>query len=418
MEVKVERLRQTLKLVGPAVGKTVETENVLIGGGQVCATDHKVTISVPFLESEGEEFLLPYKAALKILENTPGYEVVILQVEGKKASFTTNRAVHTIQAGDPQDFPPPLEEPEHSVEVDGDEFLRGLEVVAPYAATDTTRPILTTVHMVLGDPVKMVAADGFRLALEQLRLSVTPPEEVEQINVPVALVKPLKAVWRNGPKTPMFTDLPDVAPDKPSVKVAQMAVATRPMELAFGENSMACRFGGLTVSAPLTKGDFPNYVRLVPEGGDHKVVVDAEEMARGLQRLGVTQKRKDASVIRLSWNSETLDLSTRSKEGDEEATVSLPCAIQGEPFRIAFDYKYLKAYFEVRDGPVLLECTTHELPGLFTHRGSLQVVLMPMFVQWDASDASEQPADEVESVEEEDPEEEADGEYDGVEEEG
>ena len=149
MEVKVERLRQALKLVAPAVGKNAETENVLIGGDQVCATNHEVTISVPFPESEGEEFLLPYKAARKILENTPGYEVVILQIEGAKASFTTSRAVHSIAAGNPNNFPPPAEEPEHSVEVDGDEFLRGLEVVAPYASTETSRPVLTSIHMVL-----------------------------------------------------------------------------------------------------------------------------------------------------------------------------------------------------------------------------------------------------------------------------
>lgn len=401
MQIRVERMRQALNLVEPAVAKKATLpiiQNVLVSGGLVQATNLEVAVSAPLPEAGDARFTMPFKLVKEAMSRLPGYELLQVEVSDTKLSFQTPRTQFTFHTSPPDDFPPLPKQPEHEAEVDGDLFLAGVEEVVGYCATEESRPILTGVCVTLGDPVEVAAADGFRLAWKPLAFSIPSPQDGQACMViPSASISLLRKVWRNAPKAPAFpSGAESQLVHNPSIGVARMVVARRPMKLWFNAGYLICGIGAVKVMTQLLSGSFPNYKTLIPTGQDKRVVMDAENMAQALRQVqGVASE--GSGIVRLLWDEKELRLEARGEEiGD--VSVTIPCASQGEPAHIAFNARCLLEYFTGRQGQVMLEVTAPSAPGLFTYRGMPHVVLMPMFVQWDGeaeAPAPEAPAEET-----------------------
>jgi hypothetical protein len=80
MEIRVERLRQVLALVAPAVAKRGAalpiTRNVLIANGQVRATNLEVSVAAPIPEAGENNFTLPFNLVRDSMTHLPSYEVI------------------------------------------------------------------------------------------------------------------------------------------------------------------------------------------------------------------------------------------------------------------------------------------------------------------------------------------------------
>jgi hypothetical protein len=92
-----------------------------------------------------------------------------------------------------------------------------------------------------------------------------------------------------------------------------------------------------------------------------------------------------------------LVFSARAEEAGS-LTASIPAHSQDGEGKIAFNIRYLTGYLAGKLGMVLLETSDPKAPGRFFCSGSPDVLLMPVFVQWDGSPttepAADQPADE------------------------
>ena len=394
IRITVERLRQALTLVEPAVAKKATlpiTKNVLVAAGQLRATNLEVTVSAPLPEAGDAMFTVPFKQLKEALAHLPGYETLHVELVDHLLRANTSRTQFQLFTSPADEFPPLPAQPEHEAEVDGDIFLAGLEEVVHYAATESSRPVLTGVCVTLGDPVEVAGADGFRLAWKPLGISLVPQGGQNSMIIPSTTISLLRKVWRNAPKPPV---LPKGAVDgrlvhNPSIEVARMVVAKRPMKLRYDTGHLSCGIGGVQVTTQLLAGDFPNYKQLIPTGLDKRVVMDAENMAAALRQVqGVAND--GAGIVRLLWEGEQLRVEARGEEvGD--ASVTIPCSSQGGPAHIAFNCRYLLEYFTGRQGQVMLEVTTPSSPGLFTYRGTAHVVIMPMFAEWEDKPKDEEP---------------------------
>ena len=400
MQLQVERLRQALTLVEPAVAKRATlpiTQNVLVAVGQVHATNLEVEVSAPLPEAGDARFILPFKQVKEALKYLPRYEMLQAEISDSVVKFRTSKTQFQFNTYPTDDFPPLRGQPEHEAEVDGDAFLAGLEEVVDYAATEQSRPVLNGVCVTLGDPVEVAGADGFRLAWKPLGFSVAPQGGQQHMVIPSASISLLRKVWRNAPKAPALPTgtARDLLGHNPSIGVAKMVLAKRPMKLWFNVHTLSCRFGGVKVTTQLIQGEFPNYKMLIPGGQEQRVVMDAESMALALRQVQSTAN-EGSGIVRLSWENEQLRLEARGEEVGA-ASVTIPCSSQGGPAHIAFNVRYLLEYFTGRQGQVMLEVTTPSSPGLFTYRGMPNVVLMPLFVQWDgdppAEEANQAPID-------------------------
>lgn len=384
MRVQVEKFRQALKLLQPAVsGRNPTmpiTQHVLVRDGTLHATNLELAVSVPLPDLDGHPFTFPFTYVRDTLAYLPGYEVLDLQVSDTEIQIKTSRSSFTMHCGDAEEFPPLQAPDEHQAQVDGDAFLAGLEQVAGFVAADTSRPVITGVCVTLGDPVEVAGADGFRLAWQPLGFAIQPPDGISQLIIPAKSVAALMTIWRGASKTPAIPPHGE-APHHSSIGIAKVAVAKRPMNLTFDKASLSCHFGGLKVITQLVDGTFPEYKSLIPQGQDQRIVFEAADFALALRQL-LHVGSQGSGVIRLSWEENAMQVSSHSEElGTAETTI--PGVSQGGPSHIAFNFKYLLEYFQGREGQVMLEVTNPSNPGLFTHRGTPHVLVMPMHVEWD-----------------------------------
>jgi len=403
METTVEKLRQTLKLLEPAVSKKATlpvTQGVLFAEGQARATNLEVAIVVDVPELGEEQFVLPFKTAMEILNHIPGNQVITLSFDEGEIKITSLRSQVKLAAGTVEDFPPlPTVEEEEEEALDGDAFLAGLQKVQRYAATDTSRPILTGVCITLGDQLEVAGADGYRLAWQTLELKLRPKESVQQVVLPSSSVSILAKLWKAADKAPAMELSPVVGalPHHPSLHVARLATAKRLMRVAHNNNTGQIRFsfGGVTMFSQLLQGTFPNYKELIPGGGENMVTVDAGDFLQALQQVAPVAQQ-GSNIIRLSWSVDEMRLNASGEDtGSVEATIP---ATATDEAHIAFNIRMLADYFRGKEGPVTLETTTPSSPGLFSYRGMPHVLIMPMHVQEVADQA--QATEEGEAAEE------------------
>lgn len=200
MQMRVERLRETLKLLGPAVpGKPTLPilKNILLREGKAVSTDLENTIVIDFPEAT-EHCLLPYREINELLDITPGnLDVNIEAVKGTvKLTWPGGKASYPVAKVSEYPDVDNKPVPELTAEVDGTALVEGLTEVAPYAATDGSRPVLNGVTIYLGEKVSLAAADAFRLVYRVLPFSFG---EKGTVIIPLNTVKLLAHLWKHTP---------------------------------------------------------------------------------------------------------------------------------------------------------------------------------------------------------------------------
>ncbi len=79
---------------------------------------------------------------------------------------------------------------------------------------------------------------------------------------------------------------------------------------------------------------------------------------------------------------------TETGEVTTQFRLLVPCTAAG---RIAISSNYLVEYFKGQEGIVNMGVNSPSAPALFTTPGMPDVVIMPMFVQWNGEPAAETP---------------------------
>lgn len=372
MQVKVQRLREALQLLGLAVPKKSALPvlaNVLLKDGQAVATDLEVAVALEFPEAEGQ-CLLPYRSVVDLLKRVPWHNELTIEQKGKTLNLAWSGGKASYEAHEPDDYPPlPKVKPLIQQTLPGDDLVRVLSLVAPFCATDQTRPVLAGVHLLLGEQLTVAAGDGFRMVYQVLPVAVLAAEGLNAALIPAGAVHVLAYLWRKTPRT---------APTGGSL--VQVLTAKSPLELALSQDMLQARFGPVTLLAKLIQGTPPNWRQLIPGESALKVWVYAPDLERAVRQVaGVA--RDGSGIVRLTWDEGELTVSAKSEaKGEVEAAV--PVETEGGPGKVALNVTYLLDYLKNREGKVLMGVDQPSNPVAFRHGTSPLVVIMPMFVQW------------------------------------
>lgn len=367
MQIRVDRLRETLKLLQPVVPSkpTLPVLNhVLLKDGQAVATDLEIMAALGLPEVEGE-CLIPHRSVSELLRYVPGNELLTIEAQENELHLTWEGGKASYDALDPKDYPPaPEVEARAQGTVDGDSLVRVLVSVVGYCATETNRPVLNGVALSLGETIETAAGDGFRMAYQTLPSSF-PAEET--VVIPAGAVRTLAYLWEKAPPAvPLGSTL-----------IGQVT-AKRQLELALGDGRLMARFGRVTLGIRLIEGTAPNFRQLIPADPPLKVRVFAPELERAVRRLRGIAKEGDG-IVRLAWAETTLTVSaTSSEKGKVEAVV--PVQTEGDPGRVALNVRYLLEYLKGKEGLVTVGAKDESSPVLLRHATSPPVVIMPMFV--------------------------------------
>lgn len=382
IEIKVRKLRETLELLEPVIprkSKMPVLNHFLLQDGRATATDLEMRVSVELPEAT-ESILLP-RGVLDFLKFVPGETMASISQQEAVVNISCGVTKTRLPTKEVEDYPPAPEELATDINVDGDRFIQTLDMALCYAATETARPILNGVSLFMEETgAKVAAGDGFRMFYKELPGRFP---KAGTVVLPAPTVKVLANLWKKAP--------PKNSPAVDAL-LADLAIARRLMALGFGEDRLAVRFGNVSVTSRLIAGTPPNFLSLLPADPPQKVKVFAPDFALALRQV------KDvatggAGIVRLEWDAGTLKVSAVSNENKVETEIEV--SSQGDPGRIAFNYRYLLEYFKDRQGMMEVGVSNPSSPGLFLD-GRCQVVIMPMFVQWgDEPNPETPPAAEV-----------------------
>lgn len=390
MKVQIEKLRQALKLLKPAVPRKTTlpvTTHVRLGEGKVVATDLEVAVTVSGVgESQDGEvaMCLPYRLLSELLASMPGHEIADITLVDKVATITAGSTTLTLNALPGEDFPPiPDFTPEHEAAVDGDALVRALSAVLPYVAGEISRPVLAAVCLTLGDNPEAVAADGFRLVWRQ---APKLPGDGNLL-LPSNAVAVMDHLWKHAPKPPDLEGVTDVA----QLSIAKRLVRVQYSQGPEGNGKLRVTFGEVSVLIQLVAGTFPNYHQLIPSPIP-SVTFHAPELFRAVRLVGAIAK-DGPGIVRLSWGEGHLQVQARADEvGSSSIAINAECHREG---RIAFGLRYLVEYLNGKDGVMTLSTDNPSSPGLFFYRGVADMVLMPMFVNSDGTSKKATPSTEA-----------------------
>jgi DNA polymerase-3 subunit beta len=369
MQMRVERLRETMKLLKPAVpGKTTipVLKNIMLRDGKAVANDLETFVALDLPEVEGG-CLVPHREVFEVLKHVPGDEMLSIETKGKALRLTWRDGKASYDVAEVEDYPP-VPEVKAIAEgaVDGDILVKALTSVLDYRCTDDTRPVLSGVTLILGETTEVFAADGFRIACQTLPISF-PVEET--VIIPANTVKLLGHFWGKKPAAVSCGD-----------SLIDRLIGKREIELALGDGVLSACFGQVTIISKLIPGTPPNYHHLIPENPPLKVRVFAGEFDRAALRLAMVAK-DSAGIVRLTWDDSTMTLSAKSEDkGKVEADI--PVKAEGGPGRTALNISYLLDYLKGKEGLVSMELTNETSPVLFRHDRAPLVLIMPMQVQW------------------------------------
>ena len=232
-------------------------------------------------------------------------------------------------------------------------FVETLDKVGRAASRDETRPILTGVLMtILGDTLKMVATDSYRLAVKETKLDHALETEVQAI-------VPVKALS----------------------EVARLAatIGAGDLEVAIGENQALFKLGrpgrrrvGRLAAhrrpVPQLQATAARHVR--PRGHARR----RTSFMAAARRVSLLAQKN--APLRLSFARAQLTMKALTQDVGQ-AEESLDVEFAGETFEIGFNPAYLiEGIDAVDDADVLLRFTSPLRPGLISGAGDDFVYLI------------------------------------------
>lgn len=253
---------------------------------------------------------------------------------------------------DPKDFPLPPKTTGNKQKIKTNFFKKNLPMVIFSASTDETRPALTGVNFVAdaGD-LKLVSTDGFRLSL----LTLKKEEIIPSMIVPSQFL--LEAVRLISEDEISFSYSPE----------------EKALVFYIGDNELYTR---------LIEGDYPPYEKVVPADKKTTAVLDREEFLRNVKLVSIFARDYSNVVV---LNIDRGAVSIKPKTGDSEKNVvTAEADVDGEPQKIAFNYKFLIDFLtNTSSKKVAIELLRSDAPAVFKSEGvdNFIHIIMPVRIQ-------------------------------------
>ncbi|MCK5433792.1 MAG: DNA polymerase III subunit beta, partial [Dehalococcoidales bacterium] len=279
-----ENLNRGLGVVGRAVATRTTlpiTNNVLLAIDQsrlkLVATNLEMAISCWIgakVEEEGE-ITVPARLLTEFVSSLPSDKVDIsLSPKTNTLGLKCARFEARISGVDAKDFPPiPKIDEGITTKVEVEALRQGIGQVVFAAATEESRPVLTGVDAVFdGDLLTLAAADGFRLAVYKLPVTVPVSQKTEVI-IPARTLAELNRLMVD------------------QEEAVEIMVNPNKSQALF-------RLKNIELVSQLVQGTFPNYAQLIPQSYNTRAVVSVADFERATKTASIFA-RDGSGIVRL-----------------------------------------------------------------------------------------------------------------------
>lgn len=321
-------------------------ECVLINAQEKCVTltgtngSLSIETTLTAMVSEEGRVVLPGRLLTELVRKLTGEEVDIVSNDNYGARISCAKVRATLAGINPDEFPE-MNSVDNGQQLSiPQNMLREMITSTAFAtAVDESKPVLTgcLLEVVEGE-VRMVALDGYRLALQRRRIE-TAMEEGKSFKC--------------------------IIPGKVMNELSKMLLEEEtPCELIFDHNRMQATFANTKLSTVLLAGEYIDYRRILPVSFKTTVKAGKSDLQEAIDRASLMAREGKNNLIRMSFSRETLKVSSFAEMGaiDDEVEISL----SGEPLDIAFNAKYISEVIRyVGDDELCMNMNSNVSPCVF-----------------------------------------------------
>jgi len=304
----VER-RQTLPILGNVLIKSSS------GRLSLTATDLEIEMvsAVEVDSPEDFQITLPARKLLDICKALAEGSDIEFSIEEKRVTLNSGRSRFSLASLPAKDFPG-LDDivEQHSFTIKQGELKALLEKTSFAMAQQDVRYYLNGILMEISTGlVKMVATDGHRLALSELKTDIS-------INDGKQIIIPRKAV----------------------LELARLTESSDSLaKIILSQNHIRVEAGALVFTSKLIDGKFPDYNRVIPADGNKTLKVNRESLKRSMNRIAILSNEKYRG-IRLTLAPGNLAIQANNPD-QEEAEEELSVDYDEAEIEIGFNVTYL-----------------------------------------------------------------------------
>ncbi len=293
------------------------------------------------IQEEGQA-VLPGKLLTELIRKLPGGNVTLAVQDNRSAVIRCQKVRSTMAVMDAAEYPDiaemhggiRLQIPQHQLK---DMISHVMFAVA----TDESRPILTGCLLeVSRAEARMVALDGFRLAMQKLSQPFELPEGMEQLRV----IVPGR----------VMNELSHILPE-------EEAFCTLLVE----NGQLQARFGNICLSSVLLAGEFIDYRRIISNDMTTLARADRSAVLDAIDRASLMAREGKNNLIRMSFRKDVLRITSNAELGNVEEEVEID--LQGSDIDIAFNAKYIIDMIRnVRDDKLYMRFKSNVSPCIVT----------------------------------------------------
>ena len=293
---------------------------------RMLATDLEVALRSKCEASvaKGGSLTLPAKKLYEVVKALPETDVRI-QEDKNGVKVAADRFDSRMQTLPREDFPTLPDVSGTAKATLPREALREMVAKTQFAITgEDTRYFLNGAKFVLTpDNLTLVATDGHRLALVEVKHAVSVTQEI-------GVILPKKTLLELGK---LLTE------------------GEGDITFESGENHLFFEVGGRVLISRMIDGQFPAYERVIPKGNDKLIEFDRERLTSAVKRVALLSNERSRAV-KFEIDKGKVEVTSSSSEFGE-AREQLPVDYTGAAMAISFNAQYVLDFLNVVDTDIV-----------------------------------------------------------------
>lgn len=266
--------------------------------------------------SENGRAVLPGKLFTELVRKLPGGDVTIKVGANHAASIRCMSSKSNLAGMNPVEYPEMAQVSSGVTVKIPQKKLKEMISRSVFAiATDESRQILTGCLMeVSRDEARLVALDGFRLAIQKVFQPFDLPEDMDLLKV----VIPGR----------VLNELSKILADDDEF-----------CTMVMDRSRMQASFGRTCLSTVLLAGEYIDYRKILPPSFRTQARANRMDVQNAIDRASLMAREGKNNIVRLSFTQNALAITSNAELGDVHE--EMEAALTGDPIDIAFNAKYI-----------------------------------------------------------------------------
>lgn len=283
---------------------------------------------------EHGSIVISAKLLSELVRKLPNDDVIVELQDNEVLNIRCDRSEFNIQGQSGEDFPQlPEVHSENEITMEKELIKSMIRETIFSVAKNENIPILTGELIEIKEgSIKLVALDGYRLALRQAKIS-----DDQSIN--------------------------EVIPQRALSELYRISALSSEenIHLSYADSQILFRLGETYIVSRLLDGEFMNYNQIIPQTYQSRVKVDVASLLSSCERASLIVRDGKNNLIKMDFSDNLLEIKSNSEIGTVNEQISVE--LEGEPIKIAFNSTYIIDVLKIiGDEEVFLEFTTSVSP--------------------------------------------------------